>query len=195
MLSAIFLPGISLSSLFLQHSPLPYIFGSLNTDEVYISEFGEILLYMIAGILFVVFSFFISRLLRPNRPNPQKLAPYESGEEAVGSAWTQFNVRFYIIALIFILFEAEIIFLFPWSTVFADKALNKETRGMWGWFALWEAIIFILIIALGLVYAWVHGHLDWIKPNPEVTSHHSPIPRTLYDAINSKFAKKPTSSK
>ena len=162
----------------------------LNPDQAYISEFGEILLFIIGGIVFVIFSFTISALLRPNRPNPQKLSSYESGEEAVGNAWTQFNVRFYIIALIFILFEAEIIFLFPWSTVFADKKLIEQTNGMWGWFALWEAIIFILILALGLVYAWVHGHLDWIKPKPEQPNYQSPVPPALYDMINERFSTK-----
>lgn len=127
-------------------------------------------------------------LIRPNRPNAEKLATYESGEEPISSAWTQFNVRFYIIALIFLLFEVEIVFLFPWATVFADKELIEETDGRWGWFAVVEAVIFILVLGLGLAYAWVNGFLDWIKPDPSPTEYKSPVPKIYYEKINQRFA-------
>ena len=93
----------------------------MNNQEVYLSAFVEVLLFIIGGILFILVSFFVSSLLRPNRPNAQKLSTYESGEEAISSAWTQFNIRFYIVALIFLLFEVEILFLFPWATIFSKK--------------------------------------------------------------------------
>ena len=98
----------------------------MKSDPILISEFGGILLYIIGGSLFIVITLFVSRLIRPNRPSPEKLAPYESGEEAIGPAWIQFNIRFYIVALVFLLFEVEIIFLFPWATVFANKELIRE---------------------------------------------------------------------
>ena len=138
----------------------------MNDGEIFLSAFGEVLLYIIGGILFILVAFFISSLLRPHRPNAQKLSTYESGEEAISSAWTQFNIRFYIVALIFILFEVEILFLFPWATILADKALLEETDGAWGWFSVIEVVVFVLVLALGLAYAWVHGHLDWVKPQP-----------------------------
>src|SRR5687768_5632341 len=119
-------------------------------DQQYISEFGEVLLFIIGGIMFVTGGLITSSLIRPNRPNPEKLATYESGEEPVSNAWTQFNVRFYIISLIFLLFEVEIVFLFPWATIFANKEMIEQTDGQWGWFALIEAVIFILVLALGL---------------------------------------------
>jgi NADH-quinone oxidoreductase subunit A len=156
-------------------------------EEIYLSEFGKVLLFIIAGFLFISITLFGSRLIRPNRPNDQKLATYESGEEPISSAWTQFNIRFYIIALIFLLFEVEIVLLFPWSTVFADKKLIEETNGMWGWVALTEAILFILILAVGLAYAWVNGFLDWIKPDPKPTNYSSPVPKSLYEKINERF--------
>ncbi len=158
-------------------------------EQVYISEFGEVLLYIIAGILFVSITLFVSRVIRPSRPNAQKLATYESGEEPVSAAWTQFNIRFYIIALIFLLFEVELVLLFPWSTVFADKDLNQQTDGTWGWIALTEAIVFILILAIGLAYAWVNGFLDWIKPNPKPTEYISPVPKSKYEAVNERYKK------
>lgn len=156
--------------------------------QVYISAFGEILLFVVGGALFIVMALFVSRLIRPHRPNPEKLATYESGEEPIGAAWTQFNVRFYIIALIFLLFEIEIVLLFPWATVFVKKDLMQETNGAWGWFAVMEAVIFITVLALGLAYAWANGHLDWIKPDPKPTSFQSPVPKHFYQKINEQFA-------
>lgn len=162
------------------------IFGLMDQD-LYLSAFGEILLYIIAGILFIVATLFVSRLIRPDRPNPEKLATYESGEETVGSAWNQFNVRFYVVALIFLLFEVEIVFLFPWSTVFANAVLIEQTEGAWGWFALIEMLIFILVLAVGLAYVWVNGYLDWVKPNPTPTKFESNVPKKLYSEINEKY--------
>ncbi len=158
-------------------------------QENYLSAFGEVLLYILAGIIFILVTLFVSKLIRPHRPNQEKLSTYESGEEALGSAWPQFNIRFYIIALIFLLFEVEIVFLFPWSTIFANKQLIKQTAGVWGWFALAEMVVFILVLAVGLAYAWVNGHLDWIKPNPKPSEYSSPVPRAHYEAINEKYRK------
>ncbi len=153
----------------------------------YLSAFGEILLFIIAGIIFILGTLLVSNFIRPDRPNPEKLSTYESGEEPVSTAWTQFNIRFYIVALIFLLFEVEIVFLFPWSTIFADKQLIEQTNGAWGWFAMTEMLIFILVLALGLAYAWVNGYLDWVKPNPSPTSYTSRVPKELYESINEKY--------
>jgi NADH-quinone oxidoreductase subunit A len=159
-------------------------------DQQYLSAFGEILLYIVGGIVFVLVTFLVSRFVRPHRPNPEKLSTYESGEEPITAAWTQFNIRFYIVALIFLLFEVEIVFLFPWATIFASEELIRETNGVWGWFSLVEMIIFIVVLALGLAYAWANGHLDWIKPDPNPTEVKSVVPRELYDAINEKYKRK-----
>ena len=167
------------------------IFGIVSESGIYLSAFGEVLLYIIGGVLFILISLFASRLLRPNRPNPQKQSTYESGEEPISAAWSQFNVRFYIVALIFLLFEVEILFLFPWATVFAKKELLEETNGLWGWFSVIEVVIFIAVLGLGLAYAWVNGHLDWIKPDPKPTEITSPVPRHLYDNINNIYKYKP----
>jgi NADH-quinone oxidoreductase subunit A len=161
----------------------------MDKQQSYLSAFGEVLLFLVVGIIFIVVTQLVSKLLRPSRPNPEKLSSYESGEEAVGSAWTQFNIQFYIIALIFLLFEVEIVFLFPWSTVFANKEMIEGTNGVWGWFSLIEMLIFIAILALGLAYAWVKGHLDWVKPNPKPTEFVSPVPKDLYDKVNEKYKK------
>ena len=160
----------------------------MNPNQQYISAFGEVMLFIIAGMLFVVGGLLTSRLIRPHRPNAEKLATYESGEEPVSSAWTQFNPRFYIIALIFLLFEIEVVFLFPWALVFADKDLMEQTQGRWGWFAVIEAVIFIVVLAVGLAYVWANGYLDWVKPDPQPNSYNSPVPRSFYDEHNRKFS-------
>jgi NADH-quinone oxidoreductase subunit A len=151
------------------------------------SDFGIVLLFIIGAVLFVMFVLSLGKLLRPNRPNPEKLSSYECGEDATGNAWTQFNPRFYIIALIFILFEIEIVFLIPWSIVFGNKDLINETNGLWGWFSLAEVFIFVGILALGLGYSWIKGFLEWEKPHPENEIFESAIPKSLYEDLNKKY--------
>lgn len=154
----------------------------MNQEE-YLSGFGEVLLFIIGGALFIIITLFVSRLVRPNRPNAEKLSTYESGEEPITAAWAQYNLRFYIVALIFLLFEVELVLLFPWATVFSRQDLIDQTSGLWGWISLVEMIIFILVLALGLVYAWVNGYLDWIKPHPRPTEFKSPVPKEMYDKL------------
>lgn len=151
------------------------------------SEFGIILLFLIGGLLFTMVVLTVAKLLRPDRPNSEKLSIYECGEEAVGNPWGQINIRFYIIALIFILFEVEIIFLFPWATIFGQKDIIEGTNGKWGWFSLVEILVFVGILLLGLAYVWAKGFLDWLKPEQEEVKFETKIPRSLYEAINKKF--------
>jgi NADH-quinone oxidoreductase subunit A len=158
-----------------------------TVNQGYISEFGEVLLFLVGGALFIILTFLVSKLIRPNRPNTQKLSTYESGEEPIGAAWTQFNIRFYIVALIFILFEVELVFLFPWATIFSRKELIAETNGQWGWFSFAEMVIFILVLALGLAYAWVNGLLDWVKSEQKKSDYRPVVPKELYDNVNNKY--------
>ena len=85
----------------------------------------------------VCFAFFINKLIAPRKPNPEKLTSYECGEEPTGNAWLPFNSRFYVIALIFLLFDVEMVFIFPWAIVFGNHEMNIiDPR--WGWLALTE---------------------------------------------------------
>jgi NADH-quinone oxidoreductase subunit A len=154
-----------------------------NTE---VSEFGIILLFLVGTIVFLAGGLITAKLIRPNRPNPEKLSTYECGEEPVGSAWGKFNIRFYIVALIFVLFDVELAFLFPWATVFGQRALIEETNGLWGYFAIAEMFMFVAILALGLAYAWVKGYLDWVRPEPVISTFTSPVPRSLYTDFNQK---------
>ena len=131
----------------------------------------------------VSFGFLANRILSPNKPTAEKLMSYECGEEPTGNAWLPFNPRFYVIALVFLLFEVEMVFVFPWATVFGNHAIIAAVP-TWGWFALAEMFIFLGILILGLVYVWVKGDLEWIKPNPVVPSTNVNIPASLYDKLN-----------
>ena len=107
------------------------------------------------GIVLVYVPLLIQKLIAPNNPNPDKLATYECGEESEGSAWVQFNIRFYVVALIFLIFDVEVVFLFPWAVVFNELGL----------LAFIEMGIFLLILIVGLAYVWRRGDLDWVKYN------------------------------
>lgn len=93
----------------------------------------------------------VNYFIAPRKPNSIKLETYECGIETVGETWVQFKVQYYIYALVFLIFDVETIFLFPWAVAFNQLAL----------FAVIEGIIFILILAAGLVYAWRQGALEW----------------------------------
>ncbi|GCC52252.1 NADH dehydrogenase [Chryseotalea sanaruensis] len=162
----------------------------MNTSNSYLSEFSTVLLFIIGGITFLSFTFLISRLLRPHRPNTEKLSSYESGEQAVSSAWPQFNIRFYVVAILFLLFEVELIFLFPWASVFTDKALIEASNGTWAWFTLFEVVTFVLVLVVGLVYAWAKGYFNWTGDKSQVSDIKSPVPSQLYEQINERYKTK-----
>ncbi len=120
-------------------------------------NFGPVLLFFAAAAATVFVAILMNRILAPRRPDPIKLSTYECGEEAVGTPWIRFNTRFYVIALIFIVFDVEVLFLFPW-------AVNLRELGMFAWI---EMAVFIVILSVGLAYVWVKKDLEWIKPNPD----------------------------
>ena len=152
-------------------------------DVAQISEFGKILIFLITGIIIVCGIFAANRFFSPNHPNAEKLTSYECGEEPVGSAWLPFNSRFYVIALVFLLFEVEMVFVFPWATIFGSHEIAKvEPR--WGILSLIEMFIFLGILILGLVYVWFKGDLDWIKPAVIKPTTDVQIPTSLYDQLN-----------
>ncbi len=123
-----------------------------------LTEFGRVLIFLIVGALFVAIGLFVAWLLRPHRPYPSKLTTYECGEVPVGDTRVRFNVRFYVIALIFLIFDVEVVFLFPWATVY--KSL--------GWFAFFEMLVFLAILLMGYAYVWRKGDLEWDKPSPRI---------------------------
>ncbi len=150
-----------------------------------LTEFGKIFIFLIIGIVLVSVTFFIAKLVAPNKPNPEKLMSYECGEEPHGNSWLQFNSRFYVIALVFLLFDVEMVFIFPWATVFGQHELI-QADSRWGWFALTEMFVFVGILILGLVYVWRKGDLDWIRPEQQLPNVDTAIPLSAYDQINTE---------
>jgi NADH-quinone oxidoreductase subunit A len=155
-----------------------------------VSDFGTIFLFIIAAIVLIIGMLTLAKLIRPSRPNEEKLSTYESGEDPIGNANIQFNVRFYVVAIVFLIFEVELIFLFPWAVVFGQANLIAQTDGLWGWFSLVEMLIFVGILALGLAYAWVKGYLDWVRPQPQIPQVTTKIPANLYQKVNDKYNNK-----
>lgn len=104
----------------------------------------------------------LQKLLAPHNPYPRKLTPYECGEPPTGHAWINFNVRFYLIALVFVIFEVEVAFIYPVAAAFSDWVRHGQRL-----FALSEILIFLLILFVGLAYVWVKHDLEWIKKVPD----------------------------
>jgi NADH-quinone oxidoreductase subunit A len=123
-----------------------------------LTEFGRVLVFLIVGVLFVAIGLVTAWLLRPHRPYPSKRTTYECGESPVGDTRMRFNIRFYVVALIFIIFDVEVVFLFPWALVYAGL----------GWFAFVEMMVFLVILLVGFAYVWRNGDLDWDKPAPRI---------------------------
>ena len=156
----------------------------IETSQSILSDFGNALIFIIGAMVFVAGGLLTYMILRPYRPSEQKDTVYECGEDAIGDSWGNFNVRFYIIALIFLLFDVEIAFLFPWATVFGNAQYIQETNGLWGWFSLFEVFTFISILTLGLVYAWVKGYLDFETIKTTESNYKGSVPQKLYDDFN-----------
>src|SRR5881296_147426 len=116
-----------------------------------LAEYFPILLFILVGVGVGVAPVVLGKLLAPNRPDPEKLSPYECGFEAFEDARMKFDVRYYLVAILFILFDLEIAFLFPWATVINDIGL----------FGLIAMMIFLAILVVGFVYEWKKGALEW----------------------------------
>ena len=110
------------------------------------------------GVLMVAGALIVGHFLRPKNPNKLKNQPYECGEDPLGSAWANFNVRFYVVALIFIIFDVEGALMFPVAAVF--KKFNEVGAGG---VVLLSILVFIAVLVQGIVYCWKKGDLDWVK--------------------------------
>lgn len=116
-----------------------------------LNEFAPIGALLIIAVVVALIVLVISRLFGPYRPTTRKSAPYESGMKPIGPANRRYSVRFYLIAVLFILFDIEVVFFLPWAVVFRDM----------GWYALATMGVFITILTIGLIYEWKVGALEW----------------------------------
>lgn len=119
--------------------------------EVYTNNYVVVTIFISLGILLPVVALFVGRLLRPNKPNELKQTTYESGNIPVGEGNIRFNIRYYIFALMFVIFDVETVFLYPWAVAYQQLGL----------FALVEMLIFVALLAVGLLYAWKKKVLTW----------------------------------
>jgi len=123
-----------------------------------LTEFGKIFIFFLLAFAFVGIALFASKLIRPKRPTKEKLTTYECGENPEGSPWVKFNIRFYVVALIFLIFDVEVVLLFPW-------ALSYQDHGIYGFLV---GIIFLVVLGLGMAYEWRKGDLEWARPEPNI---------------------------
>jgi NADH-quinone oxidoreductase subunit A len=151
-----------------------------------------LLIFAFVGFFFVWFHLMLGKLVRPAKPSPEKLEIYECGEPTIGSAWIQFDLRFYVVALLFVIFDVEVAFFFPWAVVFgksvalADNRLEPNERQeltqalvpgaaagsepvqpgaakRLSWIALIDILVFFGVLLVGYAYLWKRGDLDWVR--------------------------------
>jgi NADH-quinone oxidoreductase subunit A len=133
--------------------------------------FVPIMVMMVIAVVLYAGALLVAHLLSPKKPSRLKSMPYECGEEPVGTAWSQFNVRFYVVGLIFIIFDVESVLMFPVAVVF-KKMMNIGLGG----YTLIVFISFILVLVEGIAYCWKKGDLDWVKSfNRKINNENSEI--------------------
>ena len=136
----------------------PMVRGDTNIEVV-----TGILLFMAAGFLMAFGALVAGRFVRSTLRHPEKGAPYECGEPAVGESWVQFDLRFYVVALVFIIFDVEIALFWPWAVVFgsADAATSEglAIKTM----AFYDMLFFFGVVVVGFLYLWKFGYLDWVR--------------------------------
>jgi len=152
-----------------------------------------LMLFTGVGIVFLLFTLLLGKLVRPSLPNDEKLSVYECGEPTIGSSWIQFDLRFYVVALLFVVFDVEVAFFFPWAAVFgktnqlADARLvdpgqraavttellgaenvtslpvSPDAAHRLGLIALVDLLIFFGVLLVGFAYVWKRGDIDWVR--------------------------------
>jgi NADH-quinone oxidoreductase subunit A len=126
---------------------------SAPASSGFLASHSSILVFLAVGAAFLAVNLLLWWIIRPSRFSEEKLTTYECGENPVGSAWIQFNIRFYVFALIFLVFDVEAVFLLPWAVVYRKL----------GPLAFLEGLVFIAILVVALVYVWRKGDLEWVR--------------------------------
>lgn len=126
-------------------------------EAVMLDSYFPVLLFVVVGVAIGIAPMVLGHLLAPNRPDPEKLSPYECGFDAFEDARMRFDVRYYLIAILFILFDLEVAFLLPWASILKELAGDVSVR-LFGFF---EMLVFLGILVVGYVYVWKKGALDW----------------------------------
>jgi NADH-quinone oxidoreductase subunit A len=130
-------------------------------------QFAAVLVFLVVGVGLAAFTLGLSKLLRPFKPSAEKDTIYECGELPIGSPWIRFNMRFYVVALIFVVFDVETVLLYPWATVYRDL----------GGISFVYLLIFLIALILALAYVWKKGDLEWVRPQVHRQEVNGPVPR------------------
>ncbi len=120
--------------------------------SLFLRDYLTVVWFGLAAVALAGLLLGVAAVVRPSRPNEEKLIAYESGVDPVGMGWSQSQIRYYVFALLFVIFDVEAVFIFPWATRLEQ----------YGYFGLVEMAIFIFILLLGLIYAWRKGVLRWL---------------------------------
>jgi NADH-quinone oxidoreductase subunit A len=112
-----------------------------------------LMLFIVGGLSISLGGLTFGKLLRTRLHHPEKSAPYECGEPTIGTSWVQFDLRFYVVALVFLIFDIEIALFYPWAVVYREAGIA----------ALWDMLFFFGVIVVGYLYLWKFGYLDWVR--------------------------------
>ncbi len=140
----------------------------------------SVTLFIAVGIAFVFANLVLGSFIRPTVPSPEKSAAYECGEPTMGSSWVQFDLRFYIIALLYLVFDVEVALFYPWAVVYGNAAAAAKAAGItlfaYRETALIDMLLFFGLLLLGFAYLWRFGYLDWVRrpQNAETTAVAAP---------------------
>lgn len=154
-------------------SALPMMLAEGGVDLV-----QGMVVFLIAGLAMVLGALVFGWFLRPSLPHPEKLEAYECGEPTIGPNWVQFDLRFYVVALVFLVFDVEVALFWPWAVVFGSGSQAVKAA------ATWDMLFFFGVVVVGFLYLWRFGYLDWVRAvggvsEPELGAHKSvgaPIP-------------------
>ncbi len=116
----------------------------------------SITIFLLVGVVFVFANLAFGAVVRPRVPNPEKMTVYECGEPAIGSSWVQFDLRFYIVALVFLVFDVEVALFYPWAVAYGSQIANRPV-------ALVDMLFFFGVLLVGYAYLWKFGYLDWVR--------------------------------
>jgi NADH-quinone oxidoreductase subunit A len=167
---------------------------------------GYMLLFVVVAVAFVFVHLVAGKFIRPVKPDPEKLTIYECGEPTIGSSWIQFDLRFYVVALLFVIFDVEVAFFFPWAVVFgkvnyladrnlpqseriaitrelvptedasAEPQIKPEEASRLGWLAFLDLSVFFGVLLVGFAYLWKRGDLDWVRSTAAERAAGEPVP-------------------
>lgn len=127
----------------------------------------SVTLFLVFGAFFVFLNLMVGRLARPHLPNPQKAAVYECGEPSIGDSWVQFDLRFYIVALVYLIFDVEVALFYPWAVAYGSAADLAARLGITAFdlrvAALVDMLFFFGVLLVGFAYLWRFGYLNWVR--------------------------------